>query len=52
MGAREPPVCVKSPDGVTAYLVIVDATNMSQLARVASLNDDGLIEAAASAIDE
>jgi len=27
---------------VTAYLVVVDATNMSQLARVASLNDDKL----------
>ena len=32
--------------------VVVDATNMSKLARVATLNDDELLEAAATVMEE
>jgi hypothetical protein len=38
--------------GVTADVVVVDATNMDEPARVAALNDDELLEAAATVMEE
>jgi hypothetical protein len=41
-----------TPDGLTADVVVVDATNMDKLPRVAALNDDELLKAAAAVMDE
>jgi hypothetical protein len=40
------------PDGLSADVVVVDATNMEKLAWVAVFNDDELLRAAAAVMDE
>jgi hypothetical protein len=41
-----------TPDGVTADVRVVDASDMNKLARVGALDDADLLEAAATVIDE